>query len=322
MNGTAADECDRGTGRGREWEADHEVSTPDEADPRLAAIQRFPVKSLDPERRERATLADAGALAGDREWAIVDRPPEAPYDPADADVSGSGDYLNGKKTAAVHRLRSRFVPEIEGGPALELREHAAEPGAARRFDLYDGDPGRDEATVHAELNGWLSAYFGRPVSVRRHVVGQHDDRERHGPTVVSTATLREVAAWFDVTTESARRRFRANLEVGGVPPFWEDNLFDDEGTVVAFRIGDALVEGVHPCQRCVVPGRDPDTGAETPEFRRRFVRRREETLPAWTDCDRFDHAFRLMANTRVPAASAGEEVSVGDTVEIVGARAE
>lgn len=299
---------------------EHPVTDPADADPELAAIQRFPVKSLDPERRERARLAATGALEGDRRWAILDRPAEEPYDPDAADVTGSGDYVNGKKTDSVHRIRSTFHPPDSGGPAVTLRAESEDPEAARRFDLDDGSG--EEAAVHAELNEWLSEQFGRPVSVRRDEAGQHDDRKRHGPTVISTATLREVAAWFDVSLESARRRFRANLEIAGVPPFWEDHLFTDTGSVVAVSIGDATIEGVHPCRRCVVPGRDPDTGAETPDFRETFIRRRRETRPPWTDCDRFDHPFRLMVNTRVPEESVGAAVSVGDPVEILGERPE
>ncbi|NEU56941.1 MOSC domain-containing protein [Halorussus sp. MSC15.2] len=296
-----------------DWHGDHPVTVLGEADPHLAHVQYFPVKSLDAELRERATLSTDGALAGDREWAVLDRPADAPYDPDAADVGGSGDYVNGKKTDAVHRLRSEFHPRDEGGPAVTLREQGDREGEARRFDL--AETGDDEAAVHADLNAWLSDYFGREVSVRRDETGQHDDRKRHGPTVVSTATLREVAAWFDFDLDSARRRFRANLEIGGVPPFWEDRLFGDTGEVVRFRVGDAELTGVHPCQRCVVPGRDPDTGAETPDFRETFVRRREETMPAWTAGDRFDHAFRLMVNTHVPEASDGASIEVGDSVE-------
>ncbi|WP_226011555.1 MOSC domain-containing protein [Halomicrobium salinisoli] len=319
--------------------ADHDVLDPAAADPHLAHLQRFPVKSLDPEVRETATLVTAGALDGDREWATLDRPADEPYDPDAADVTGSGDYVNGKKTDAVHRIRSTFHPRSEDGPAVTLRRTDENPDAARRFPLYDGradgsgvdgdggDAGRPidaerEREVHAELNDWLSDHFGRPVSVRWDGTGQQDDRERHGPTVVSTATLREIAAWFDFDLASARRRFRANLEIGGVPPFWEDRLFVDEGEVVAFRVGDGVVEGIHPCQRCVVPGRDPDTGAETPDFRETFVQRRRETKPEWTDCDRFDHDYRLMVNTRVPDDSAGTQVEVGDSVEILETRPE
>jgi uncharacterized protein YcbX len=308
---------------------DHPVSDAAEADPHLAGIQRFPVKSLDPEERDRATLTTRGALDGDREWAILDRPAEEPYDPESADVGGSGDYVNGKKTAAVHRIRSTFHRREADGPAVTLRRQTAESGgparstgSARRFRLYDGrDPeteSESESTVHAPLDGWLSAHFGREVSVRWDGRGQHDDRKRHGPTVISTATLREVAAWFDFDLASARRRFRANLEVGGVPPFWEDRLFGDDGEAVAFRVGEATVHGVHPCQRCVVPGRDPDTGAETPGFRETFIERRRTTMPPWTDSERFDHPFRLMVNTRVPEESDGVTVEVGDDVEILG----
>jgi uncharacterized protein YcbX len=299
-----------------------------DAEPFLASIQRFPIKSLDPERRERATLTDTGALVGDREWAILDRPAGASYDPTTADVTGTGDYVNGKKTDAVHRLRSRFHAEREGGPAVSLRRQSEDPSDARRFDLYRGESDREngddetriEETVHAEIDEWLTAYFDRPVSVRRERAGHHDDRERHGPTVVSTATLREIASWFDFDLDSARRRFRANLEIGGVPPFWEDRLFDDEGRVVTFRVGDVVIEGVHPCQRCVVPGRDPDTGTQTESFRETFIRRRRETLPPWAESDRFDHPFRLMVNTRVPTASAEQVVSVGDSIEVIGSR--
>lgn len=300
-----------------DWYGDHPVTTLAAADPRLASILRYPVKSLDPEPRETATLATDGALAGDRRWAIVDRPPGEPFDPMTASAGGSGDWVNGKKTARIHRLRSTFVPAEAGGPALRLRWE----DEGRRFDLWNGVDGA-QAAVHEPLNEWLSAYFDRPVSVRRTAAGQQDDRRRHGPTIVSTATLREVAAWFDFDLASARRRFRANLEVGGVPPFWEDRLFADAGEVVAVRIGGATIHGVHPCARCVVPARDPDTGEATPDFQETFIRHRRETMPDWTRGARFDHDFRLMVNTRVPEAAASEPVAVGDAVERVGLRAE
>ena len=303
-----------------EWVGEHPTTDLDEAEPHLASIQRFPVKSLDPERPEQATLTAAGAFAGDREWAILDRPADESYDPTMADVGGSGDYVNGKKTAAVQRLRSRFVTWENGGPAIEIRRNDDPPDGAHRFALAEA--GDDVAAVHEPIDEWLSAYFDRPVSVRRDDAGHHDDRERHGPTIVSTATLREIATWFDFDLESARRRFRANLEIGGVPPFWEDQLFVDSGEVVALQVGDATIEGVHPCQRCVVPTRDLDTGAETANFRETFIRQREATLSAWTDCDRFDHAYRSMVNTRVPDSSVGLDIAVDDDVRILGTRPE
>lgn len=47
-----------------------------------------------------------------------------------------------------------------------------------------------------------------------------------GPTLISTAMIREVASWFDgIDSRGLRLRLRANLEIEGVPAFWEERLF-------------------------------------------------------------------------------------------------
>ncbi|WP_135829225.1 MOSC domain-containing protein [Halorussus halobius] len=278
--------------------------------PTLERIAVHPVKSLDPETPERVRLVERGALAGDREFAVVDAPADAAHDRASASVAGDGDYVNGKRTAAVHRLRSSFDPDAR---TLTLRVQGEQE--SRTFGL-DGD--------RSDLNDWLSDYFGYPVSVRREPAGGFpDDDDAPGPTVVSTATLREVASWFpDVDLAGARRRFRASLEIGGVPAFWEDRLYADSGEVVAFEIGGVRFEGVRPCSRCVVPTRDPDTGEPTEGFRETFLERRESTLPEWADSDRLDHYYQLMVNTRVPESDWGAEIAVGDEVRVVGTHPE
>ena len=275
------------------------------AAPELRRLTTYPIKSLDPQAHD-SVAVEYGTLAGDREYAMVAKAAAADHDPTTASVGGRGDYVNGKRTAAVHRLRSSV--DREAG-TLTLREAGGED--ARTFSL--DDPG--------DLNAYLTEFFGEPVSVRREPRGGYpDDREFDGPTLVSTATLREVASWFDVSLDSARRRFRANLEVGGVPAFWEDRLYADRGEAVAFRIGDVELLGCNPCRRCVVPSRDPDTGEETPGFRETFLRERGRTLPQWVDSDRFEGDYRLMVNTRVPEAGWGERLSVGDGVEPLGTR--
>ena len=65
-----------------------------------------------------------------------------------------------------------------------------------------------------------------------------------------------------------RMRFRANLEIGEVPAFWEDRLYGESGTTVRFTVGAVCLEGTNPCQRCVVPTRDPLTGTEAADSRR------------------------------------------------------
>ncbi|WP_276258408.1 MOSC domain-containing protein [Haloglomus litoreum] len=271
--------------------ADH-----DGTDPRVARLRVYPVKSLDPYEPDRAEVLPEGGLGFDREFALVD---------------DDGDYVNGKNERAVHRLRSTFEP-----PATVRLRPNGDPDAVRTFDLADSE-GR------AAAEAWLAEFFGYPVHVRRDEHGGFpDDTHAHGPTVVSTATVERVADWFDLPVENARRRLRANIEVDGVPAFWEDRLFpsDDREHVVGFRVGDAEFEGINPCQRCVVPSRDPDTGEELPEFNRRFVERRAAEKPDWAGDAWFDHEFRLMVNTRVPRDTVGAEVSVGDAVRILDER--
>jgi uncharacterized protein YcbX len=259
-------------------------------DPTLSAVLVYPVKSLDPVALDRAAVRGAGGLSSDREYAIVD---------------ADGASVNGKREPATHRLASTFDPatgELTLGPR-EADERVT-------FTLPD------ERDVASE---WLSAYFGYEVTLERDASGGFpDDTHASGPTVIAAATLEAVADWFDgIDAAEMRRRLRPNLVVEGVEPFWEDRLYADRDSVVAFDVGDVRFEGVNPCQRCVVPTRDPDTGVETERFRERFVARRRETLPDWADRDWFDHHFRLMVNTRVPRETVGSVVQVGAPVRRV-----
>lgn len=263
--------------------------------PRLARLAVYPVKSLDGKSVQSATFTAQGGLVDDRIYALVDE---------------HGDYVNGKREPAVHRIRSGFDLDRHH---LCVRDVEDSPSDAVSFAL-------PEETNAAE--DWFGDYLGYSVTLRREPMGGFpDDTTNPGPTVISTATLETVASWYDdITTDGMRRRLRANVEIGGVPAFWEDRLFADHGEIVRFSLGDAVLEGVNPCRRCVVPTRDPDTGEETPGFRERFIEQRRATKPEWTDSDRFDSDYRVMVNTRVPEHDA--TLNVGDPVEILGTRPE
>jgi uncharacterized protein YcbX len=270
----------------------------DGVEPRLARITVYPVKSLDGLDRDRTGFAGEG-LELDRAYALVDE---------------NGNYVNGKRERAVHRLESAFDPETRtlrlSAPGQGTRTFTLPEPTAEARDA--GTAGGDDA-----LTAWLSGYFGYPVSLRDDDAGGFpDDTAAAGPTVISTATIREVASWFPtIDADGMRRRLRANLEIGGVPAFWEDRLFADRDHVVRFCIGEVRFAGVNPCQRCVVPSRHPDTGEEAERFRERFVERRRETMPPWSGGDWFGHHFRLMVNTRLDEG--GErEVAVGDPVRV------
>ena len=222
----------------------------------LAGIFIYPVKSLEPVGLRRVRVLKSGALEGDRAFAMFD---------------AGGGFINGKRNALVHRLRSAYDPFT----------------GTIRLGRGDESP---RAEFHVErqreaLETWLSEFFGKPVSFKRNGdVGFPDDLDCPGPTVLSTATLGEVASWFPpLDARQFRLRLRANLEIGGVPPFWEDHLYGVKGSLVRFRIGDCLFDGNNPCQRCAVPPRDPVTGEGYPDFTKIFVERRRQTLPPWAE---------------------------------------
>lgn len=258
----------------------------------LAGIRVHPIKALDPVAVDRVGISPVGGLDGDRIYAIHD---------------ADGGYVNGKRTDVVHRLRTD-VDLDSGSVAIGVRGSAE----TQRFHLD-----RDREA----LAEWLSDYFGFDVAIEAARGGELADSSvldgrPPAATVVSTGTLETVASWFpDLAVESVRRRFRANLEVSGVDPFWEDRLVSGGGH--RFAVGGVGFEAVKPVYRCVVPTRDPDSGEPTPGFRERFIERRRETFPGWADADAFDHHYALTVLATPAAASRGQSIGRGDPVELV-----
>ncbi len=251
-------------------------------------ITVYPVKGLDGVELEEVRVLDGGTLEGDREFALFD---------------AAGDVVNGKRTDRVHDLETAVDPAT-GELTVETGE-----GERRRFDLGD-EHERDRAAE------WFGGFFDADLTLERDQSVGFVDRREMGPSVVSTATLETVASWFeDVTVEGARRRLRANVEVGGVPAFWEDRFVGDGAP--SFLAGDLRFEGVTPCGRCVVPERDPDTGERTPEFRERFVPMRRETFPEWADPEAFEHYYTLMLIAEVAEDDRDGTLRVGDRVRVV-----
>ena len=272
----------------------------------MAHIERlrlYPVKGLDGIDVDTARITDAGTLAGDREYAMCDPDSEAIETGSDMQTLA----YNGKQTDRIHDVRTGVDPETS---ILTVEPKA---GVDRqRFDL-------STAAGRAEASAWFGDFVGDPVDFRRHAAPAFVDRPDAGPSVISAATLSEVASWFDgMTVEGARRRLRANVEVDGVPAFWEDRFVGDGAPTFAVGEGDETVrfEGAEPCARCVVPSRDPETGDPLPEFRERFIERREATFPAWADRDAFPHLYTVMLISRVPDESRGRTVAVGDEVRV------
>ncbi len=271
--------------------------TPSPVSPRLANISLYPIKSLDPMHVKEARIGPGGGLEFDRAWALY---------------SADGQWVNGKRSAAVHLIRAAFAPDISS-VTLSV------PGDRRKIPTktfpFPGDT--------ASASKWFSNFFEQPITVRHAPEGFPDDTIANGPTIISTASLQAVCGLFPgMTIDDARLRFRTTLEIDGdrsaeapaeVPAFWEDQLFGaQERSAVRFRIGEVNFEGSNPCVRCPVPPRDPHTGVIVPGFQKIFSDYRRSHVPAWCPEARFDHYYRLATNTRVASSEAGKILRVGD----------
>ncbi|MCX7413572.1 MAG: MOSC N-terminal beta barrel domain-containing protein [Planctomycetia bacterium] len=163
--------------------------------PTLDLITLYPVKSLDGLAVPAARVLPSGALENDRRWRLVDM---------------EGRVVNAKRTPLFHAIRAEFALDerlITLCVAPAALTAAAIPGINRlqnlapdSFHLVPGEKGPC---------GWLSEALGIGVLLEERPDGGFpDDRDAPGPTLISTASLAEVARWFGFDLAEARRRFR------------------------------------------------------------------------------------------------------------------
>lgn len=303
--------------------------------PTLDRITIYPVKSLDGVAVEVARVQPSGALEHDRRWQLVDM---------------EGRVVNAKRSPLFHAIRAEFDLAGQGGDVPRLGANvihlAVDPAAVRARAI----PGVDRLASLEPASfplvpgpdgpcGWLADALGTAVLLLERAEGGFpDDRDAPGPTLISTATLAEVARWFRLDLDEVRRRFRANLEIGDCSAFWEDalasparpelqpsllDLAPDEPTDPyadlpppeprQFTIGAVRFRATNVCRRCVVPTRDSRTGMVTEQFRDVFEAWRGRRLPAEVDASHWGPLYRLGVNTVLagPAGEVGFGAAVG-----------
>jgi MOSC domain-containing protein len=261
----------------------------------LANIRLHPIKGLDPVSVPEARIGPNGGLELDRVWALF---------------AADGEWINGKRTAAIHHIRAEYDPLVSN-VTLSVSGDGKKSNGLKPVDFaFPADYERAAA--------WLSEYFDQTVVVRHIPEGVPDDGLATGPTIVSTASLQKVCELFpDIDLHEARERFRTTLEIDGVPAFWEDQLFaEHENYPVRFKIGEVAFEGSNPCARCPVPSRNPRTGEDLIGFQKKFSEMRRASLSAASPRARFDHFYRFATNTRVPGTDQGKLLRVGDALTI------
>lgn len=280
---------------------------------RIAQLWRHPVKSMEGERVERASLGVNGIL-GDRVWAVRD------------EVRGG--IRGAKKIPALMTCKARYVDEPSEGkiPAPEItlpggdRLRADAPDAAARLSaalghevtLWPLQPANDLAHYqrgapdHADVLTELRSIFGRnsdeplpdfslfPPEIMQYESPPGTYFDVHTLHLLTDATLRRLSA---IASDSVLdvRRFRPNLVIetegeGFVEAGWAGRKL---------RIGSALIDVGHPCPRCVMITHGFDDVPRDPGLMRTVVREADQNVGSY-------------ATVAQPG-----ELSVGDAVELI-----
>ena len=207
---------------------------------RVAALWRYPVKSMAPEALERAEVGWHG-ITGDRRWAFVR---------ADQERNGFP-WLTIRELPELARYQPRLVdPTRPDAAAVRVRTPA---GA----ELDVADPA-------------LAAELGAGVRVMKLDRGAFDTLPL---ALISRQTLAGLGAL--VGRELAVERFRPNLLIDGAGGAAYP---EDDWVGATLRIGALRMRVDKRDQRCVVVNIDPVTGARDPAILTAISRARQSCL--------------------------------------------
>jgi uncharacterized protein YcbX len=208
---------------------------------RVTALNRWPVKSMAGQPVDALELDERGA-AGDRAHALFD------------EFKGAPRRLTARQAPRMLLWQASYDGATVTPDDVPFPDLTAPDG--RSFDWRD-----------PELPAALEADLGRSVALRRDLGLMQD--LGHTLLVTTQATLDAVGEALG--SEIDLRRFRTNvhIEFDDAPPFAEE---DWEGRELT--IGVAQFRLLHPCERCVIPTRDPDTAHKNAEILRWLTRER------------------------------------------------
>jgi uncharacterized protein YcbX len=209
----------------------------------VLSLHRWPVKSLGGEPAAALRL-DPRGIAGDRAHALFDEHRGAPRRLTARQAPGMLRWSAGYDELPGDALHPADVP---------LPRVSAPDGAVFRWD----DPRLPQA---------LAADLGRAVALRRDLALMQD----LGDSILITTqtTLDAVSGALDRPLDL--RRFRTNIHVELDAPAYAEERWEGR----RLQIGDTVLELLHPCERCVIPTRDPDTTEKHADLLRWLTRER------------------------------------------------
>src|SRR5215207_6981485 len=236
---------------------------------RVLELWRWPVKSMAGEH-VRSMRVDARGVGGDRTHAVLH------------EHKGEWKPLTAREAPRLLAWRASYPFAPDAGLHPEDPPYALvtapDGGHVHRWD----DP---------RLEAALSDDLGRPVRLLRDLAGIQD-LER---SVLITVEATRAALAAELASELDLRRFRTNLHLDLDAPAWAEGGW--ERATLRFEHG-AVLRLLHPCVRCAIPTRDPETQQKWPDLLRHLDAR---------------HSTLFGINARVLQAgriAAGEAVSI------------
>lgn len=205
----------------------------------VLGLERWPVKSMGGEAVQGFALTRDG-VAGDRAHVVYDT------------FKGEPRQLTARQAPRLLAWRASYGDWSGPAAGMPAPTLVAPDGARYAW----GDPALPAA---------LAADLGRDVALRRHPRGEPDLLQSVLVTTRATheALERELGRTLDP------RRWRTNVHVE-----LDAEAYAEEGWEGrTLQIGAARFELLHPCARCVIPTRDPDTQEKAPELLRHLSRR-------------------------------------------------
>jgi uncharacterized protein YcbX len=171
-------------------------------------------------------------------------------------LMADGRVFDGTKFGPVVQVRADLENDPERltltFPTGEVVTGEVALGEPMQPDIY----GR-RFTARPVIGPWadaLSAHAGRPMQLIRseRLPGE---RDRNPVSILSEASVEELARQGNDGRPLDARRFRMLVQVAGARPHEEDEWLGSE-----VRIGEAVVRVTRPDSRCVITTQDPDTG--------------------------------------------------------------
>jgi uncharacterized protein len=207
----------------------------------VLSLHRWPVKSLGGEPVAALRIDSRGA-GGDRAQALFT------------------DFAGTRRAMTV-----REVPRMLGWAAAypQAPGEALDPDAPP-LPLLTGPDGRRFTWDDPALAGALSDDLGREVELVRDLALMPDLQD----SLLLTVEASHAALEDELARPIALRRFRTNLHLRLDAEAFAEERWDGRRV----RVGEAELELLHPCVRCAIPTRDPDTAEKWPELLRHLAR--------------------------------------------------